>query len=84
LKFFYISSLKRAVMKILIGALSGLVAGVAIGMLLAPVSGSEARNNIASGTRNQWRKLWGKPNLEEDPWAEYNERKAAVAENATA
>lgn len=70
--------------RILLGTLAGLVAGVAIGLLVAPVSGSDARRNIKSGTRNQWRKLWGKPNLEEDPWAEYNERKAAVAENATA
>jgi gas vesicle protein len=71
-------------MKILMGTLAGLVAGVAIGMLLAPVSGSEARNSIASGTRDQWRKLWGKVSVDDDPWAEYNERKAAVAENATA
>lgn len=71
-------------MKILIGTLAGLVAGVAIGMLLAPVSGSDARKNIADGTKNQWRKLWGKPDLQEDPWAEYNERKATATENATA
>jgi gas vesicle protein len=71
-------------MKVLIGTLAGLVAGVAIGMLLAPVSGSEARNSIADGTRKQWRKIWGKADLDEDPWAEYNERKAATAENATA
>lgn len=70
--------------KILIGTLAGLVAGVAIGLLLAPVSGSDARRNIASGTKNKWRKLWGKPDLDEDPWAEYNERKAATADNATA
>lgn len=70
--------------RILLGTLAGLVAGVAIGLLVAPVSGSDARRNIANGTRNQWRKLWGKPNLDEDPWAEYNERKAAVSENATA
>ncbi len=69
--------------KLLIGTLAGLVAGVAIGLLLAPVSGSDARRNIASGTKNQWRKLWGKPDLDEDPWAEYNERKAANADNAT-
>ncbi len=31
--------------KILIGALSGLVAGVAIGVLVAPAEGSETRRN---------------------------------------
>lgn len=70
--------------KILIGTLAGLVAGVAIGLLVAPVSGSDARSSLMNGSRKQWRKLWGKPDLEEDPWAEYNERKAAVTENATA
>jgi gas vesicle protein len=33
--------------KILIGTISGILAGVAIGMLVAPVSGSEARQKIA-------------------------------------
>jgi X-X-X-Leu-X-X-Gly heptad repeat protein len=33
--------------KVLIGAISGVLAGVAIGMLVAPVSGSEARQKIA-------------------------------------
>ncbi|HEX6915864.1 MAG TPA: YtxH domain-containing protein [Chitinophagaceae bacterium] len=65
--------------RILLGTIAGLVAGVAIGLLVAPVSGVDARRNIVSGTRNQWRKLWGKPDLEEDPWAEYNERKSSVA-----
>ena len=70
--------------KILLGTLAGLVAGVAIGLLVAPVSGNDTRSSIASGALRQWRKLWGKPDLDEDPWAEYNERKAAVTENATA
>lgn len=70
-------------MKILIGTLAGLVAGVAIGMLLAPVSGNEARTNLANGTRRQWRRIWGKADLEEDPWTEYNERKAAVQHSAS-
>jgi gas vesicle protein len=65
-------------MKILIGTLAGLVAGVAIGMLLAPVSGSDARSTIVDGTKKQWRRLWSKVDLDEDPWAEYNERKAAT------
>jgi len=68
-------------MKVLIGTLAGLAAGIAIGMLIAPVSGSEARANIANGTRRQWKKLWGKDAIEEDPWADYNERKA-TAQNA--
>lgn len=70
--------------KILIGTLAGLVAGVAIGLLVAPVSGNDARKNLVNGSRNQWRKLWGKPDLEEDPWAEYNERKAVSTDNAGA
>jgi gas vesicle protein len=65
-------------MKLLIGTLAGMVAGVAIGMLLAPVSGSDARTTIASTTRKQWSRLWSKPDLDEDPWAEYNERKAST------
>ena len=68
--------------KVLIGTLAGLVAGVAIGLLVAPVSGTDARNSIAKGTKRQWRKLWGKADLDEDPWAEYNERKSVASENA--
>ncbi|MCE3282824.1 MAG: hypothetical protein K0Q66_1561 [Chitinophagaceae bacterium] len=71
-------------MKLLIGTLAGLVAGVAIGLLVAPGTGSDTRRNLANGTKNQWRRLWGKANLDEDPWAEYNERKAMVSDNATA
>ena len=33
--------------KVLIGTLSGLVAGVAVGLLVAPTSGSETRQKIA-------------------------------------
>lgn len=33
--------------KVLIGTISGILAGVAIGMLFAPVSGNEARQKIA-------------------------------------
>jgi hypothetical protein len=76
-------TIKTACMqKILIGTLAGLVAGVAVGLLLAPVSGSDTRSSIASGTKRQWRKLWGKQDLDEDPWLEYNEKRAAVSENA--
>jgi gas vesicle protein len=71
-------------MKILFGTLAGLVAGVAIGMLLAPVSGSETRSTIANGTKERWRRLWSKVDMDEDPWAEYNQRKAAASQNATA
>jgi gas vesicle protein len=41
--------------KILIGALSGLVAGVAIGVLVAPAEGSETRQRI-SDTAEAWKK----------------------------
>jgi gas vesicle protein len=41
--------------KILIGALSGLVAGVAIGVLVAPAEGSETRQRI-SDTAESWKK----------------------------
>jgi len=66
------------------GTLTGLVAGVAVGLLVAPLNGSEVRKNFAKGTIKKWRQLWGKPDLDEDPWLEYNERKAANAVNATA
>ncbi len=65
-------------MKVLIGTLAGLVAGVAIGMLLAPTSGEETRSSLVSGTKKQWRRIWGKTDLDEDPWAEYNKRKEAA------
>ncbi len=64
--------------KVLIGVLSGLAAGVALGLLLAPASGSETRENLVNGTRNGWKRIWRKRNYNEDPWAEYNERKAAA------
>jgi len=41
--------------KILIGALSGLVAGVAIGVLVAPAEGKETRKRI-SDTADSWKK----------------------------
>ena len=47
---------------ILIGALSGLVAGVAIGVLVAPAEGSETRQRIADSAesiRKKLRKLRG-------------------------
>jgi gas vesicle protein len=43
--------------KVLIGALSGLVAGVAIGVLVAPAEGSETRQRIADTADNLKRKL---------------------------
>ncbi len=48
--------------KILIGALSGLVAGVAIGVLVAPAEGSETRQRIvdtADSLKKKLRKLRG-------------------------
>ena len=43
--------------KILIGALSGLVAGVAIGILVAPAEGKETRQRISDTTESLKRKL---------------------------
>ena len=43
--------------KVLIGALSGLVAGVAIGMLVAPAEGKETRQRISDTAENLKRKL---------------------------
>ena len=43
--------------KILVGALSGLVAGVAIGILIAPAEGSETRQRIADTAESLRRKL---------------------------
>ncbi|MEP6845409.1 MAG: YtxH domain-containing protein [Panacibacter sp.] len=43
--------------KILIGALAGLVAGVAIGLLTAPAKGSETRQKISDTTDELKRKL---------------------------
>jgi gas vesicle protein len=48
--------------KILIGALSGLVAGVAIGVLVAPAEGSETRKKIsdtADTLKRKFRQLRG-------------------------
>jgi gas vesicle protein len=42
---------------VLIGALAGLVAGVAIGVLTAPAEGSETRQRIADTADNLKRKL---------------------------
>jgi hypothetical protein len=62
-------------MKLIIGTLAGVAAGVAIYMLLD----ENRRSSITDVTRKQWRRIWGKPDLDEDPWAEYNERKASTA-----
>jgi gas vesicle protein len=43
--------------KVLIGALSGLVAGVAIGILVAPAEGSETRKKISDTADTLKRKL---------------------------
>lgn len=43
--------------KLLIGVLSGLVAGVAIGMLTAPASGSETRQKISDSADEVKKKL---------------------------
>jgi len=43
--------------KILIGTLSGMVAGVAIGLLTAPASGKETRENLAKQANKLKRKI---------------------------
>lgn len=43
--------------KLLIGVLSGLVAGVAIGMLTAPAKGSETRQKISDSAEELKRKI---------------------------
>ena len=43
--------------KLILGALAGLVAGVAIGMLLAPASGSETRQKIVDTAGNLTKRL---------------------------
>ena len=66
---------------LIIGALAGLVAGVAIGLLLAPASGTETRRKIADGAgdlgdnlKTRFKKLTGREmaNSESDPWASQN------------
>jgi gas vesicle protein len=43
--------------KVLIGALAGIVAGVAIGVLVAPAEGSETRQRIADSAESFKKKL---------------------------
>lgn len=45
--------------KVLIGTLSGLVAGVAIGMLTAPASGKDTREKLA-GQADKWKRKFNK------------------------
>lgn len=46
-----------SVQKVLVGTLSGLVAGVAIGLLVAPAPGDETRQKIADTADNIKKKL---------------------------
>lgn len=58
-----------SVQKVLIGTLSGLVAGVAIGLLVAPASGNETRQKIADTAGNikkRFRRLRGRASDELD------------------
>ncbi|WP_298297340.1 YtxH domain-containing protein [Hydrotalea sp.] len=65
--------------KLLIGVLSGLAAGVAIGLLTAPAKGSETRKKIADTADDLKRKL---RNLRGQANSELDELKA-VLENET-
>ncbi len=65
--------------KILIGALSGLVAGVAIGVLVAPAEGSETRQKIADTAdafKKKLRKLRGITSDELDELTDIFEKEA--------
>jgi gas vesicle protein len=44
-------------MKIMLFALAGLVAGVGIGLLFAPLSGRESRERLRNSTAELYRKL---------------------------
>lgn len=58
-----------SVQKVLVGALSGIVAGVAIGLLVAPASGSETRGKIvdtADSLKRKFRRFRGQANAELD------------------
>lgn len=85
----YVNLKKHSNMKsqnLLIGALAGLVAGVAIGLLIAPASGSETRQKLADGAgslgdnlKQRFRKLTGREMAESDsdPWATQNKNGAS-------
>ncbi len=64
--------------KTIIAAVSGILAGVTIGLLLAPKKGKDTRSDVVNGMKSGWRKITGKNgvNLDDDPWAAYNARKA--------
>ncbi len=59
--------------RVLVAALTGFVAGVAVGLMVAPASGSETRqriadsaNDLAGGIKNKIRNLRGKIDEELD------------------
>jgi gas vesicle protein len=59
--------------RVLVAALTGFVAGVAVGLMVAPASGSETRqriadsaNDLAGGIKNKLRNLRGKIDEELD------------------
>ncbi len=73
--------------KLLIGALAGLVAGVTIGLLLAPGSGGDTRKNIAdtagnwgANLRKRFKSLTGSNPGETDPWVEHHRAKEGMAD----
>src|SRR5450432_2908510 len=57
INFQTIKSIIMSAQKVLVGALSGLVAGVAIGVLMAPAEGSETRQKIADTAESFKKKL---------------------------
>ena len=89
----YVNLKKQSDMKtqnLLIGALAGLVAGVAIGLLMAPASGSETRQKLVDGAgtlgdnlKQRYRKLTGKEVMdsESDPWATQNAANGSTSPN---
>jgi gas vesicle protein len=68
-----------SIQKVLIGTLSGVVAGVAIGLLVAPEKGSDTRQKIADTAENlkrKFRRLKGYTDAELDDLKETFENEA--------
>jgi gas vesicle protein len=70
---FHLKFIIMSAQKIIVGALSGLVAGVAIGVLIAPAEGSETRQRIADTAESLKRKLRQLRGVTSDELDELNE-----------